>query len=104
MLGEVVLAAEPVVDESLVTPGALGLVLIVLMGVALFFLVRSMRKQMDRINPDLPTDKVEPFAESFAEPDPAQPGSGGDLPDGDSGQTSPVAGQSETGEGTSPRQ
>jgi hypothetical protein len=36
-------------NNDTVTPGALCLLIVVLMGVALFFLVRSMNKQIGRI-------------------------------------------------------
>ncbi|HEY7484401.1 MAG TPA: hypothetical protein VH912_08040 [Streptosporangiaceae bacterium] len=37
------------VNEDQVTPGVLGLLVVVALGVALFFLIRSMNKQMSRI-------------------------------------------------------
>ncbi|MGH3389277.1 MAG: hypothetical protein ACRDOO_10415 [Actinomadura sp.] len=37
------------VDETQVAPGLLGFVIVVALGVALFFLVRSMNKQISRI-------------------------------------------------------
>jgi hypothetical protein len=36
-------------SEDQVTPGVLGLVIVVALGVALFFLVRSMNKQISKI-------------------------------------------------------
>jgi flagellar biosynthesis/type III secretory pathway M-ring protein FliF/YscJ len=37
------------VNEDQVTPGALGFLVVVALGVALFFLIRSMNKQIARI-------------------------------------------------------
>lgn len=58
------LAVEPVEpDPSLVTPGALGLLITVLMVLACVLLYRSMRKQLGRID----------FEETGADSDAPQP-------------------------------
>ena len=52
-----VLALTVAVDESKVTPGVLGFLVVALLGVATFLLIRSMNRQIKRI--DLPDDRVE---------------------------------------------
>ena len=55
MLHALVTANAPVEpDPTLVTPGLLGLVMVLALGAALFLLVRSMSKQLRRI--DVPTE------------------------------------------------
>jgi hypothetical protein len=45
------------VDESKVTPGLLGFVVVALLGVATYLLIRSMNRQIRRIDlPDEPAD------------------------------------------------
>ncbi len=46
---------EPPIDPSRITPGLLGLVTFVFLIVAVAFLYRSMRKQMNRIATNLPS-------------------------------------------------
>jgi hypothetical protein len=46
------------VDESKVTPGLLGFVVIALLGVATYLLIRSMNRQIRNI--DLPDEKDHP--------------------------------------------
>jgi hypothetical protein len=53
-------AAWLAVDESKVTPGLLGFVVVALLGVATFLLIRSMNRQLRRI--DLPDDVRDPEA------------------------------------------
>ena len=48
------LPEEPPIDPSLVTPGLLGLVSFVLLVIAIVLLYRSMRKQIARVDPNLP--------------------------------------------------
>jgi hypothetical protein len=45
------------VDESKVTPGLLGFVVVALLGVATYLLIRSMNRQIHRI--DLPDDPAD---------------------------------------------
>ena len=52
----VVHALTVAVDESKVTPGVLGFLVVALLGVATFLLIRSMNRQIKRI--DLPDDRV----------------------------------------------
>ncbi|MBC6467146.1 hypothetical protein HKK74_16780 [Actinomadura alba] len=42
-------AAPSGIDEDLVSPGVLGLLVVVALGLALVFLIRSMNKQISRI-------------------------------------------------------
>lgn len=42
-------ALQPGLSEDQVTPGVLGFLIVVALGVALFFLVRSMNKQIAKI-------------------------------------------------------
>ena len=46
------------VDESKVTPGVLGFGVVALLGVATYLLIRSMNRQIRRI--DLPEDETSP--------------------------------------------
>ena len=46
------------VDDSSVTPGVLGFVVVALLGVATWLLIRSMNRQMRKI--DIPRDDVRP--------------------------------------------
>ncbi len=64
------------IDPERVTPGAIGLAFVVVLGIAVVFLVRSMTKQLAKV------------PESFDDPDGAGPGVPG-SPDGP-----PVAGRS----------
>lgn len=48
------LPEEPPIDPSRVTPGLLALVSFVFLLVAIFLLYRSMRKQIGRVDPNLP--------------------------------------------------
>lgn len=65
---------NPVVDPNLVTPGLAGFVFFVLLIVALYFLMKSMARQLRRVDPQLPRSK-QPVqlpvvsAESAAGPD-----------------------------------
>ena len=47
-------AVQLAVDESRVTPGVLGFLVVALLGVATYLLIRSMNRQLRRI--DLPDD------------------------------------------------
>jgi hypothetical protein len=47
--GAALFAAPSGVDEDMVSPGLLGLLVVVALGVALVFLIRSMNKQISRI-------------------------------------------------------
>ena len=49
------------VDESKVTPGLLGFVVVALLGVATYLLIRSMNRQIKRI--DLPDERADAAAE-----------------------------------------
>jgi hypothetical protein len=42
-------ALAPALDESKVAPGLLGFLVVVALGIALFFLIRSMNKQISKI-------------------------------------------------------
>jgi hypothetical protein len=53
------------VDESKVTPGLLGFVVIAVLGVATYLLIRSMNRQIRNI--DLPDDKDHPEDDRRAE-------------------------------------
>jgi hypothetical protein len=55
---QVVLAAAIAVDKDKVTPGLLGFVVVALLGVATYLLVRSMNRQLKKI--DLPDERSEP--------------------------------------------
>ena len=48
------LPEEPPIDPSLVTPGMLGLISFVFLVIAIVLLYRSMRKQIARVDPNLP--------------------------------------------------
>jgi hypothetical protein len=48
------LPEEPPIDPSRVTPGLLALVSFLFLVVAVFLLYRSMRKQMSKVDPNLP--------------------------------------------------
>ena len=48
------LPEEPPIDPNLISPGLLGLAAFVFLIVAVFLLFRSMRKQLSKVNPDLP--------------------------------------------------
>lgn len=48
------LPTEPPIDPSRVTPGLLALVSVVFLLIAIVLLYRSMRKQISKVNPDLP--------------------------------------------------
>lgn len=52
--------AQLAVDDSKVTPGLLGFVVVALLGLATYLLVRSMNRQLRRI--DLPDDVRDPDA------------------------------------------
>lgn len=45
---------EPPIDPSRITPGLLGLASFLFLIVAVVLLYRSMRKQMSKVDPDLP--------------------------------------------------
>jgi len=66
------LAVGLAVADSKVTPGLLGFVVVALLGVATYLLIRSMNRQLKRI--DLPDDPTEdgpetgPSAENPADP------------------------------------
>lgn len=60
------------IDPSRVTPGALGFLAIVFMAVAIFFLWKSMSKQLKRIDFDeAATDRKKPRPAAATEPQPA---------------------------------
>ena len=61
------------VEDSRVTPGVLGFLVVALLGVATYLLIRSMNRQIRRI--DLPEEPAEPARDP--DPGPA-PGSSGD--------------------------
>jgi hypothetical protein len=70
-------------SEQQVSPGTLGFVVVALLGVALFFLIRSMNKQMKKINFDDGSEKAAPpgaesakAAAAPAKPDDAKPADG----------------------------
>lgn len=46
--------SPPPIDPSRVTPGLLGFLSIVFLGIAVVLLYRSMRKQMGKVDPNLP--------------------------------------------------
>lgn len=48
------LPEEPPIDPSRVTPGLLGFISFAFLVIAVVLLYRSMRKQMAKVNPDLP--------------------------------------------------
>ena len=48
------LPEEPPIDPSRITPGFLGLASFLFLVVAVFLLYRSMRKQMSKVDPNLP--------------------------------------------------
>ena len=48
------LPEEPPIDPSLVTPGLLGLISFLFLVIAIVLLYRSMRKQMAKVDPNLP--------------------------------------------------
>lgn len=48
------LPEDPPIDPSLVTPGMLGLISFLFLVIAVFFLYRSLRKQISRVDPNLP--------------------------------------------------
>ena len=48
------LPEEPPIDPSRVTPGMLALISFVFLIIAIVLLYRSMRKQIAKVNPDLP--------------------------------------------------
>ena len=48
------LPEEPPIDPSRVTPGILGFLSFMFLVVAVFLLYRSMRKQMSKVDPNLP--------------------------------------------------
>jgi hypothetical protein len=48
------LPEEPPIDPSRVTPGMLGLASFVFLVIAIVLLYRSMRKQMSKVDPQLP--------------------------------------------------
>jgi hypothetical protein len=68
------LPEEPPIDPSRVTPGLLGFISFVFLVVAVVLLYRSMRKQMSKVNPDLPSGPGdrERWAERQAQQDEAQ--------------------------------
>lgn len=45
---------EPPIDPSRITPGLLGLASFLFLVIAVVLLYRSMRKQMSKVDPDLP--------------------------------------------------
>ena len=48
------LPSEPPIDPSRVTPGVLALISVSFLLIAIVLLYRSMRKQISKVNPDLP--------------------------------------------------
>ena len=63
---------QPPIDPSTVTPGLLAFLSFVFLIVAVFLLWRSMRKQMKKIDPELPKGKQEQRIED--EQIPEEPG------------------------------
>ncbi|MCW2901642.1 MAG: hypothetical protein JWO67_3907 [Streptosporangiaceae bacterium] len=49
MFASVPITAPLAIDENLVSPGLMGLIVVAALGVALFLLIRSMNKQISRI-------------------------------------------------------
>lgn len=47
-------AEDPARESLLASVGPLALLFIIVLGVALFFLIRSMNRQLKRIDPELP--------------------------------------------------
>ena len=45
---------EPPIDPARVTPGVLGLISVLFLAIAVVLLYRSMRKQMGKVDPNLP--------------------------------------------------
>ena len=78
------LPEEPPIDPNLISPGLLGLAAFLFLIVAVALLFRSMRKQLGKVNPDLPeepprepdipvVDEQAPDAADGASPDPGEP-------------------------------
>lgn len=89
ILTQVAVAASVVADDSedqmkklIDDAGPIAMFFIVLLGVALFFLWRSLNRQMKKIDPDLPTD------EEAADESDLAPGGDGAHPDDDAPPTS----------------
>ncbi|NYI06054.1 hypothetical protein [Allostreptomyces psammosilenae] len=72
------LAAPQELDQDLVTPGALGFLVIALIGVAVWFLARSLSKQLRRVNFEERPDRPERGDNSAGN----APGNGGQHPAG----------------------
>ena len=64
------------VEDSRVTPGVLGFLVVALLGVATYLLIRSMNRQIRRI--DLPEETVEPARDP--DPGPEQGSTGDSAP------------------------
>ena len=67
------------VDDTDVSPGVLGFVVVALLGVATYLLIRSMNRQIRRI--DLPPDRPDDAAGGGA-PDPRPADEDGPVPNG----------------------
>lgn len=61
------LPQEPPVDPSRVTPGMLGLISFLFLVIAVVLLYRSMRKQMAKVDPNLPDGPGDQEREADAE-------------------------------------
>ena len=62
------------VDESKVTPGLLGFVVVALLGVATYLLIRSMNRQIRRIDlPETEDEQPETAEQDSANGDPGRP-------------------------------
>lgn len=69
-----VLPVLAAVDESKVTPGLLGFVVVALLGVATYLLIRSMNRQIRRIDlPETEDEPTEPAERDSANGDPGRP-------------------------------
>ena len=73
---------------SKVVPGILGFLVVAGMGVALFFLLRSMNKHLRKVASE-PRWRGEAGGQEPGGPEPGASGDGGDLRDGPQGQPEP---------------
>jgi hypothetical protein len=81
------LAAPTNIDEDLITPGVLGLLVVVALAVALVFLVRSMNKQISKIQAPKEADlKQAEWEQRQAREHPPEKGTGETGDKGNAGQ------------------
>lgn len=67
-------AVQAAVDESKVTPGLLGFAVVALLGLATYLLIRSMNRQIRRIDlPETEDEQAEPAGRDSANGDPGRP-------------------------------